>query len=1558
MFSFVLPSSAYGQSSPPVSEQQQLASILSSLQGVLLRLQNAPSLPPSRGQGLAAVSASLSSGLVGYWNFDEGSGTTAADASGFGNTSTLTNGPKQVIGQVGQGLSFDGIDDMVNAGSASSLDDLDLTGGLSISVWIRPNTLGENSAGRIVTKDNNTATGHWRFQVETNNRLLFAKQHSGTLLRRESTNNSIALNTWQHVAVTWGGTSSASGVRFFVNGIETGYAVSNDGTLIKNSDNALPVRIGSQENTNNSFDGSMDEVRIYNRVLSSSEIKELSAAGSGGTKPISCVSCAPPPDGCNYTEGSCQTCGTLFCPTPSPVPTPTPTSPPIITSLQPTLGPIGTRVTINGSGFTPTGNDVRFWGGIVSGLSSLMGSSNGTTLSFTVTSDITRYCPPGLFCILSLLSITPGDYAVFVTNSNGTSNSMTFTVTSSTPTPVPTPLPSPIPTPTPTPPPSVTPPSATPPSPIPTPVITPLPSLSSPPGTPPTTAPIRFKTSLYRGLRNSDVATLQRFLIKRGLLAADNATGFFGNITEQAVKQFQASQGLPATGYVGPLTQGVLQNFAQPPSQQASPPLPTPTGITLNSLSSKIEAISWTTLTPSFASVEYKTTPFVGNTKQGFLFPLSSMSATNYTKVLSTRNDLCITDLSPNTLYYVRTWNKDAAGQETVSSPFTFTTPSSPANTFTFSKNWYGLALAEEWRSLDDARKNGAVTQPYIRNLNVLQQWDEIEPTPGTYFWNLTDDKGNILGIDNQLAEIQQRAGLNINVGKFITLKVRAGGAAGGKRMPDWVAEGVETVVNPDESTDKVVRWDPQYVCRYWQLVKAAGDKYGNDSRINTIANQATSKAGEMTMSGSFVANNNGLGYTDSDIARNMKWLYTNSIGLYAELFPKARITMNMGRIPVTDPDSNQEVTYSILDSLAAKYGLRVSFGTTGFGGVRADLQNQYKTRVVTGGMSEEPKRDLILETDVVNALKDIFNTLIWPIVDSGGNLGWVSLHDDALGILSKRWGNFQTLKDYLNIIEAKFAGYRGGPPPADTTPPTISLTAPLNGAVVRDTIAVSANASDNIGVAGVQFKLDGANLDAEDTASPYSISWDTKISSNGAHTLSAVARDAAGNTGTSPAVNVTVNNVSNQAPVLNPIGPKTVNEGALLTFTISATDADGDTLTYTATGLPMGATFTPATKTFSWTPTFTQAGLYNVTFNVSDGALTDSEIILMTVIDVSPNTKFIIGDRVQTTATLNVRATPSINGALLGTQSTGALGIVIGGPVAADDGFNWWNINYDNAPDGWSVEDFLVKTSPGLVGYWNFDEGTGTSAADSSGNNNTGTLTNGPAWVDGEIGKALSFDGVNDYVSVGNVLDFNATQSFTISVWTKIPPTAKTGTAGRVLSKGGRDSSNPGYQLMEGGSDAGDELQLRLHDGVDFYMGLGTAVGSNIYDNVWHHSVYVIDRSSNLGREFVDGVLTVETDISSIGSLSNSSLFVIGARNQSLPPYTALFYTGLIDDVRVYNRALSAAEVAQLYNPSPPSTKFIIRGDRVQTTATLNVRATHSMLFSLNVALLGTQPQ
>ncbi len=91
-----------------------------------------------------------------------------------------------------------------------------------------------------------------------------------------------------------------------------------------------------------------------------------------------------------------------------------------------------------------------------------------------------------------------------------------------------------------------------------------------------------------------------------------------------------------------------------------------------------------------------------------------------------------------------------------------------------------------------------------------------------------------------------------------------------------------------------------------------------------------------------------------------------------------------------------------------------------------------------------------------------------------------------------------------------------------------------------------------------------------------------------------------------------------NNAPILNPIGDKSVQEGQLLQFSISGSDPDNDPLTFSASNLPSGAIFNPSTRTFSWTPNFEQAGSYQVTFSVSDGRLSDSETITIIVFEVN----------------------------------------------------------------------------------------------------------------------------------------------------------------------------------------------------------------------------------------------------------------------------------------------------------------------------------------------------
>jgi Big-like domain-containing protein len=126
--------------------------------------------------------------------------------------------------------------------------------------------------------------------------------------------------------------------------------------------------------------------------------------------------------------------------------------------------------------------------------------------------------------------------------------------------------------------------------------------------------------------------------------------------------------------------------------------------------------------------------------------------------------------------------------------------------------------------------------------------------------------------------------------------------------------------------------------------------------------------------------------------------------------------------------------------------------------------------------------------------------------------------------------------------------------PPPDTTPPNVTIASPANGATVSGTITISANASDNVGVAGVRFHLDGASLGAEDTSAPYAGSWNTAGVANGSHTLTAIARDAAGNTRTSVPVTVTVNNAPSPDTTPPTVSLSSPANGATVSGTITVT--------------------------------------------------------------------------------------------------------------------------------------------------------------------------------------------------------------------------------------------------------------------------------------------------------------------------------------------------------------------------------------------------------------------
>ena len=276
-------------------------------------------------------------------------------------------------------------------------------------------------------------------------------------------------------------------------------------------------------------------------------------------------------------------------------------------------------------------------------------------------------------------------------------------------------------------------------------------------------------------------------------------------------------------------------------------------------------------------------------------------------------------------------------------------------------------------------------------------------------------------------------------------------------------------------------------------------------------------------------------------------------------------------------------------------------------------------------------------------------------------------------------------------------------PSTPDTEAPSAAVTAPTPGTTVSGTVTVSATATDNIGVAGVQFTLNDANLGNEDTTSPFSIQWNTTGLAPGSYTLKARARDAAGNQGTSSGINVVVSAPppDTTPPVITISSPA---NGATVSgpTTLAATASDNVGVVgvrFKIDGLDFGSEDTAQPYEIQWTPGATGTHAISAAARDAAGNTTEAPAILVTV--TTP---------------------PSV---------------------------------------------------PGLVAAFGFEETSGTTALDASGNGNNGAIA-GATVTTGRYGNALNFDGVNDWVTVGDAPSLDLTTGMTLEAW--VYPTTLSG--------------------------------------------------------------------------------------------------------------------------------------------------------------------------------------
>ena len=225
------------------------------------------------------------------------------------------------------------------------------------------------------------------------------------------------------------------------------------------------------------------------------------------------------------------------------------------------------------------------------------------------------------------------------------------------------------------------------------------------------------------------------------------------------------------------------------------------------------------------------------------------------------------------------------------------------------------------------------------------------------------------------------------------------------------------------------------------------------------------------------------------------------------------------------------------------------------------------------------------------------------------------------------------------------------------------------------------------------------------------------------------------------------------------------------------------------------------------------------------------------------------------------------------------------------------------------------IPTS-GLTGYWPFS--STQFANDYSGNGNNGTVHGATLTTDrfGNCQQAYKFNGTSNYIEVPNssTIDMNNTD-FTIALWVK---TYATDTTGAVLNKNLHTGAWSGYFITTNDNDPG---YCPVYKHAYFYVAAGTnneacSNGPICIDTTWHFLTGVYKYATNQAYFYVDGVMQAMVG-KAAGTISNTAdLFFGGAGN-----INSAYFTGVIDAIRIYQRALSAAEITQLYNePNPGS--------------------------------------
>ncbi len=221
-------------------------------------------------------------------------------------------------------------------------------------------------------------------------------------------------------------------------------------------------------------------------------------------------------------------------------------------------------------------------------------------------------------------------------------------------------------------------------------------------------------------------------------------------------------------------------------------------------------------------------------------------------------------------------------------------------------------------------------------------------------------------------------------------------------------------------------------------------------------------------------------------------------------------------------------------------------------------------------------------------------------------------------------------------------------------------------------------------------------------------------------------------------------------------------------------------------------------------------------------------------------------------------------------------------------------------------------------ISHWKLDEGYGTTAGDASGNGNYGVLFNNPTWTTGKLGGATFFDGMDDYIKVGNSGSepFDLSGTFSTSLWFNTSDTY-----GKLLNKAGDQWHDIEFRLR---TTSTTNMQYQFWKDSGVLNSSNTTFDFTYTQDAWNHLVIVRDDIVKTVKIYMDGVNVV--DDTYIGTpMDNDYAFYMGAGENSIHTRSDIHYKGLLDDVRIYDVALSETEIHELYNTSSDNTPTIV---------------------------------